>query len=51
MCPLTLHASGPSASANHRRVIHIEYAAADLPVGLEWNNRVGLAEVETCPPS
>jgi ectoine hydroxylase-related dioxygenase (phytanoyl-CoA dioxygenase family) len=44
MCPLTLHASGPSASASHRRVIHIEYAAADLPAGLEWNNRVGSNE-------
>lgn len=40
ICPLTLHASAPSESVGHRRVIHIEYAAAELPGGLEWNNRV-----------
>lgn len=40
MCPLTLHASAASASAGHRRVIHIEYASAELPAGLQWNNRV-----------
>ena len=36
MRPLLLHASSPSTSPEHRRVIHIEYAAADLPEGLEW---------------
>jgi hypothetical protein len=41
MCPLILHASARSASAGHRRVIHIEYASEDLPEGLEWNNRIG----------
>ena len=40
LCPLTLHASAPAETAAHRRVIHIEYAASDLPDGLEWNNRV-----------
>ncbi|MBI2826219.1 MAG: phytanoyl-CoA dioxygenase family protein [Planctomycetia bacterium] len=40
MCPLTLHASAASQTAGHRRVIHIEYAAAELPDGLEWNNRI-----------
>lgn len=40
ICPLTLHASAASNAAGHRRVIHIEYAAADLPAGLEWNNRI-----------
>jgi Phytanoyl-CoA dioxygenase (PhyH) len=45
MRPLTLHASGPSAAASHRRVIHIEYAAAELPTDLEWNNRVSEAEI------
>lgn len=44
MCPLILHASAPSEAASHRRVIHIEYAAAELPGGLEWNNRVGVEE-------
>lgn len=40
ICPLTLHASAASDSVGHRRVIHIEYAAAELPEGLEWNNRI-----------
>jgi ectoine hydroxylase-related dioxygenase (phytanoyl-CoA dioxygenase family) len=41
MCPLTLHASSRSEKAAHRRVIHIEYAAAELPGDLDWNIRVG----------
>ena len=41
MCPLTLHASSRSDSVGHRRVIHIEFAAAELPYGLNWNTRVG----------
>ncbi|MBL8235790.1 MAG: phytanoyl-CoA dioxygenase family protein [Bryobacterales bacterium] len=36
MCPLLWHASSPAASAAHRRVIHIEFAAAALPRELEW---------------
>jgi ectoine hydroxylase-related dioxygenase (phytanoyl-CoA dioxygenase family) len=40
MRPLTLHASAPSVSTEHRRVIHIEYANGELPYGLVWNNRV-----------
>jgi ectoine hydroxylase-related dioxygenase (phytanoyl-CoA dioxygenase family) len=40
ICPLTLHASAASNSVGHRRVIHIEYAAAELPAGLQWNNRI-----------
>ena len=40
MCPLTLHASAAAETASHRRVIHIEYAAAELPAGLQWNNRI-----------
>jgi hypothetical protein len=43
ICPLILHASAPSESVGHRRVIHIEYAAADLPSGLDWNIRVAPA--------
>lgn len=46
MCPLTLHASGASEAVGHRRVIHIEYAAADLPAGLQWNNHIGEREVK-----
>jgi ectoine hydroxylase-related dioxygenase (phytanoyl-CoA dioxygenase family) len=40
ICPLILHASAAAEAVGHRRVIHIEYAAADLPAGLEWNNCV-----------
>ena len=40
VCPLTLHASAASQAVGHRRVIHIEYAVADLPAGLEWKLRV-----------
>ncbi|MDZ4859449.1 MAG: hypothetical protein SGI88_10760 [Candidatus Hydrogenedentes bacterium] len=29
-----------SAIAAHRRVIHIEFAADDLPCGLEWHERI-----------
>ena len=48
MCPLTLHASAASETASHRRVIHIEYAAAELPAGLQWNNRI-LPEGSSAP--
>ena len=41
MSPLTLHASSASKSVLHRRVIHIEFAAADLPSGLDWYRRIG----------
>jgi len=40
MSPLTLHASSPAVSANHRRVIHIEYACCDLDAPLEWARRI-----------
>lgn len=40
LCPLTLHASSPSLAAARRRVIHIEYAAYELPGGLAWKSRV-----------
>ena len=40
MNPLLLHASAAATRASHRRVIHIEYACADLPAGLQWNQRV-----------
>ncbi len=36
MRPLLLHASHAATSPGHRRVIHIEYAGAKLPAGLEW---------------
>jgi len=40
MCPLILHASAASKNVGHRRVIHLEYAADELPAGLDWNIRV-----------
>ena len=36
MRPLLLHASSPCHRPEHRRVVQIEYAAFDLPGGLEW---------------
>ena len=43
MKPLLWHASSKSLRPEqHRRVIHIEYCAADLPGGLEWAYRVSL---------
>ncbi len=36
MHPLLLHRSEPSQDPSHRRVIHLEYAAAPLPDGLAW---------------
>jgi ectoine hydroxylase-related dioxygenase (phytanoyl-CoA dioxygenase family) len=36
MGPLLLHASSPAQHPGHRRVLHLEFAADDLPHGLEW---------------
>lgn len=36
MRPLVFHGSPRSEVADHRRVVHIEYCAAELPAGLEW---------------
>jgi ectoine hydroxylase-related dioxygenase (phytanoyl-CoA dioxygenase family) len=36
MRPLLLHSSSPADKPQHRRVLHIEYAAEDLPNGLKW---------------
>lgn len=40
MRPLILHASSPSQTPAHRRVVHLEFAAEVLPGGLEWHQRV-----------
>ena len=37
MKPLTLHASSAAVSPRHRRVVHIEYIAGDLPGGLRFH--------------
>jgi ectoine hydroxylase-related dioxygenase (phytanoyl-CoA dioxygenase family) len=36
MRPLLLHASSASTAPTQRRVIHFDYAAAELPVGMVW---------------
>ncbi|MBS1997029.1 MAG: phytanoyl-CoA dioxygenase family protein [Cyanobacteria bacterium SZAS LIN-2] len=36
MRPLILHSSSVSQSPAHRRVLHLEYAAATLPAPLQW---------------
>jgi ectoine hydroxylase-related dioxygenase (phytanoyl-CoA dioxygenase family) len=40
MRPLLLHASSASAIPKSRRVIHLEFAAAELPGGLHWHDKV-----------
>lgn len=40
MRPLLLHASSPADSPRHRRVIHLEFAADELPDGLAWAERI-----------
>lgn len=39
MRPLILHASSPATLPGHRRVVHLEFAADELPHGLEWHGR------------
>jgi ectoine hydroxylase-related dioxygenase (phytanoyl-CoA dioxygenase family) len=36
MRPLLFHASSAATMPSHRRVIHFDYAAAELPVGMGW---------------
>jgi ectoine hydroxylase-related dioxygenase (phytanoyl-CoA dioxygenase family) len=40
MRPLLLHASSPAKNPSHRRVLHVEYAATELPNGLKWSERI-----------
>ncbi len=40
MRPLLLHASSACLKPEPRRVVHLEFAASDLPGGLEWHDRV-----------
>jgi ectoine hydroxylase-related dioxygenase (phytanoyl-CoA dioxygenase family) len=39
MRPLLLHASSESSTSQHRRVIHLDFAAYDLPCGMQWIER------------
>ncbi len=49
MHPLLLHRSEPAEDPSHRRVIHLEYAAAPLPEGLTWYHDP-MAQVGGRPP-
>ena len=40
MNPLLLHASSPMSTPGHRRVIHLEFAAQELPQPLEWQYHI-----------
>ncbi|PYY05349.1 MAG: phytanoyl-CoA dioxygenase [Acidobacteria bacterium] len=40
MKPFVVHGSSSALNPTHRRVIHLDYAADDLPHGLEWRHRV-----------
>jgi ectoine hydroxylase-related dioxygenase (phytanoyl-CoA dioxygenase family) len=40
MRPLLLHASSRAEAPSRRRVVHLEFAAHQLPAGLEWHERV-----------
>ena len=40
MSPLLLHASSPMINPGHRRVIHLEFTAQELPQPLEWRYRM-----------
>ncbi len=42
MRPLILHSSGKASKPEHRRVLHIEYASAGLPGGLQWSEASAL---------
>ena len=36
MRPLLFHASNRTTTNTKRRVIHIEFSKADLPLGIDW---------------
>jgi hypothetical protein len=38
MRPLLFHASRKAATPRHRRVLHLEFAACDLPAPLRWDS-------------
>lgn len=40
MRPLLLHASSAAEAPRNRRVVHLEFAAAELPGALDWASRV-----------
>ncbi len=42
MKPLLLHSSGRTTNNKQRRVIHIEFSSKELPLGLNWAERIDL---------
>lgn len=40
MRPLLLHSSSSAKIPSSRRVVHLEFAADELPNGVEWRHRV-----------
>jgi hypothetical protein len=38
--PLLVRGSGPAINPRHKRIIHLDYAAEELPYGLQWHQRV-----------
>jgi ectoine hydroxylase-related dioxygenase (phytanoyl-CoA dioxygenase family) len=40
MRPLLLHSSSPATKPSNRRVVHLEFAAAELPSGAIWQDEV-----------
>jgi len=40
MRPLLLHSSPPATKPSNRRVVHLEFAAAELPHGARWQDHV-----------
>ncbi len=40
MRPLLLHSSASATKPSNRRVVHLEFAAAELPHGAKWQDRV-----------
>jgi ectoine hydroxylase-related dioxygenase (phytanoyl-CoA dioxygenase family) len=40
MRPLLLHSSPPATKPSNRRVVHLEFAAAELPRAAKWQDRV-----------
>jgi len=47
--PLLLHASSSCAIPKSRRVIHLEFASAELPHGLDWHDRVAADRPDSVP--
>jgi len=47
--PLLLHSSSPATRPGHRRVVHLEFAAATLPAGLEWYHAIGASDLALLP--